>query len=287
MASKVPKGIKKEDWIVVRAAIGDFVFRCEDSTLGYHNFLGNNKHGLMHVFGCTPMMYAAVMLTAGVFRLWGKDDRRKINVKDAEWKSIMSSKHITSSGQFSTYGDSRAPIVSIGTINPRVAECSANANRHRLDDLLTAKLQFGEPPIPPPRRAISKFRETFKEAVSSHIIGGYELISFEINSKVLEEGKAFARDIQSDEPCAHDDGDDDTVITIVTIDDDDDSDDEDFDSAEDDDDECLLDNDMEREYMLHFESEENEGGIAESQESNAYPLLGPHLRRYMENAEEI
>ena len=228
MASKVPKGIKKEDWIVVRAAIGDFVFRCEDSTLGYHNFLGNNKHGLMHVFGCTPMMCAAVMLTAGVFRLWGKDDRRKINVKDAEWKSIMSSKHITSSGQFSTYGDSRAPIVSIGTINPRVAECSANANRHRLDDLLSAKLQFGEPPIPPPRRAISKFRETFKEAVSSHIIGGYELISFEINSKVLEEGKAFARDIQSDEPCAHDDGDDDTVITIVTIDDDDDSDDEDF-----------------------------------------------------------
>lgn len=174
-------------------------------------------------------------------------------------------------GQFSTYGDSKVPIVSIGTINPRVADSSASVNRHRKDDLLTAKLQFGEPPIPPPRRTISKIRELFKETVSPHIIGGYELISFEMNSKVMEEGKAFAREIQSDEPCAHDD--DDTVITNITNDDDDDSDDEDFDPAEDDDEECLLDTDLEREYMLHFESEEDEGGAAASEESNEFPLL--------------
>lgn len=280
MGLKIPNGIKKEDALFVRAAIGEFVSRCEETTLGYHNFLGNNKHGLMHVFGCTPLMYAAVMLTAGVFRFWGKEDSRKIIVKEAEWSSIMNEKEIARTGQFSTYGRARTPIVSIGTINPRVAD-SAIENRFKWDDMLTAKLQFSEPPIPPPRRAIVKHREAFKNAISPHVLGGYELISFEINSKALEDGKVFAREIGSDEPCACDNDDDDTVETAATGGLEDDSDDEDFDPAEDGDDGCLLDDDIERNFMLYFEREDDDddgetaaAGATASNEPVKFPLLG-------------
>mmetsp|Transcript_2115 Transcript_2115/g.6101 ORF Transcript_2115/g.6101 Transcript_2115/m.6101 type:complete len:129 (-) Transcript_2115:408-794(-) len=63
-----PKGVKSDDWLAVRAAIGLFVRQVRGTDLHYHNILGNNRDGLMHVFGLAPMAYGAVMLTAGVLK---------------------------------------------------------------------------------------------------------------------------------------------------------------------------------------------------------------------------
>jgi hypothetical protein len=61
-------GIKPDDCAEVRLAIGLFVRQLRGTNLHYHNPNGNNKDGLIHVFGLGPLAYGAMMLTAGVFK---------------------------------------------------------------------------------------------------------------------------------------------------------------------------------------------------------------------------
>jgi hypothetical protein len=87
--------IKPEDCAEVRIAIGLFVRQLLGTNLHYHNAMGNNKDGLMHVFGMAPIAYGAMMLTAGVFKLrkarGGANDEKCLSFNRDVWESIIAS----------------------------------------------------------------------------------------------------------------------------------------------------------------------------------------------------
>ena len=203
---RCPNGIKSEDWNEVRTSVGLFVGQLQGTDLHYHNIIGNNKDALMHVFDMGPMAFGAMMLTAGVLKFrkarGGGDDDKILSINKGHWESIMADAKITDTGKITTYGTDKAIIVSIGTINPTRSE-NANKNRHRWNDIMTAEDQFSStPPIPPPRRNSYHFRAKFQQAVAPHIMGGYELLHWQVNRAILEQGTKFAIAIGSDEACA-------------------------------------------------------------------------------------
>ena len=50
------------------AALAELLVRLRRKELHYYNFIGNND-SLMNVLGCSPIMYGAVMCTAGILGL--------------------------------------------------------------------------------------------------------------------------------------------------------------------------------------------------------------------------
>ena len=271
-----PTGIKSDDWLDVRVSLGLFVSQLRGTDLHYHNIIGNNKDALMHVLGMAPMAFGAMMLTAGVLKFrkarGGDDDDKILSINKGHWESIMADAKIDDSGKMTTYGSDKTIVVSIGTMNPTRSE-NANKNRHRWNDIMTADDQFSStPPIPPPRRNSFNLRVKFQQAVAPHIMGGYELLHWQANRSILEQGKKFAVAIGSDEACVHYNDDDDdandeessTMIDAAVLEDDDD--DEDYVPAEDEHIDSVLDDEAEREFLQHYEEEhritdEKEGPI--------------------------
>ena len=109
-----PEGIKPDDWLAVRAAIGLLVRQLRGTNLHYHNVRGNNKDGLMHVFGLGPMAYGAMMLTAGVLKIrqapGGNKDDTLLSINKGSWESIMAEDLITDSGKMTKYGRDRTHV---------------------------------------------------------------------------------------------------------------------------------------------------------------------------------
>ena len=209
---KCPDGIKPDDWAEVRTAVGLFVRQLRGTDLHYHNIIGNNKDALMHVFGMGPMTFGAMMITAGVVKFrkarGGGDDDKILSINKGHWESIMADAKIDDTGRITTYGSDRTIVVSIGTMNPVKAE-RANKSRFRWNDIMTVEQQFSStPPIPPPRRNSFKLRVKFQQAVAPHIMGGYDLLQWESNREILEQGEKFARAIGSDEARYNDDAND-------------------------------------------------------------------------------
>ena len=49
--------------------LAELLVRLRRKELHYYNFIGNNNDSLMNVLGCSPIMYGAVMHTAGILGL--------------------------------------------------------------------------------------------------------------------------------------------------------------------------------------------------------------------------
>ena len=150
-----------------------------------------------------PVSFGAMMLTAGVLK-WRKaagegDDDKILSLNREHWESMRADAKIDDTGKMTTYGNDKTIVVSIGTMNPVRAE-RANESRYRWNDIMTAEQQFlSMPPIPPPRRNSFNLRVKFQQAVAPHIMGGYELLHWQANRSILEQGKKFAVAIGSDE----------------------------------------------------------------------------------------
>ena len=260
---KCPDGIKPDDWAEVRTAVGLFVRQLRGTDLHYHNIIGNNKDALMHVFGMGPMTFGAMMLTAGVVKFRkarnGGNDDKILSINKGHWESIMADAKIDDTGRITTYGGDRTIVVSIGTMNPVKAE-RANKSRFRKNDIMTVEQQFSsKPPIPPPRRNSFKLRVKFQQAVAPHIMGGYDLLQWESNREILEQGKRFATAIGSDEARYNDDNDDANDDATSTMKDaaalEDDNDDDDYDPADDEHIDSLIDEEAEKEFLEQYEQE--------------------------------
>ena len=58
-----------QNMIAVQDALAELLVRLRRKELHYYNFIGNNNDSLMNVLGCSPIMYGAVMHTAGILGL--------------------------------------------------------------------------------------------------------------------------------------------------------------------------------------------------------------------------
>ena len=60
--------VNAADRVAVQDALAELLVRLRRKELHYYNFIGNND-SLMNVLGCSPIMYGAVMYTAGILGL--------------------------------------------------------------------------------------------------------------------------------------------------------------------------------------------------------------------------
>ena len=60
--------VNTADSVAVQDALAELLVRLRRKELHYYNFIGNND-SLMNVLGCSPIMYGAVMHTAGILGL--------------------------------------------------------------------------------------------------------------------------------------------------------------------------------------------------------------------------
>ena len=61
--------VNTADRIAVQDALAKLLVRLRRKELHHYNFIGNNNDSLMNVLGCSPIMYGAVMCTAGILGL--------------------------------------------------------------------------------------------------------------------------------------------------------------------------------------------------------------------------
>ena len=61
--------VNTADRVAVQDALAELLVRLRRKELHYYNFIGNNNDSLMNVLGCSPIMYGAVMCTAGILGL--------------------------------------------------------------------------------------------------------------------------------------------------------------------------------------------------------------------------
>ena len=114
--------------VAVQDALAELLVRLRRKELHYYNFIGNNNDSLMNVLGCSPIMYGAVMCTAGIL---GLKKRRNTKTHCCDvffvrtdnqngWDEMVSRHCLADDVQRTPY--KKSIFVRLGSINPRAAD---------------------------------------------------------------------------------------------------------------------------------------------------------------------
>ena len=149
--------------------------RLRRKELHYYNFIGNND-SLMNVLGCSPIMYGAVMCTAGILGLKKKkhedcDDVFFVRTDNQNGWDEMVSRHCLADDVQRT-PHKKSTFVRLGSsVNPRAAD-ALHDDGWMAFDMVTVEQQF-RLETPPPRLNLTKACNAFLKSVAPHVsVGG-------------------------------------------------------------------------------------------------------------------
>ena len=122
--------VNTADRIAVQDALAELLVRLRRKELHCYNFIGNSNDSLMNVLGCSPIMYGAVMCTAGILGLKKKKHEdccccccdvffvRTDNQNG--WDEMVSRHCLADDVQRTPY--KKSIFVRLGSVNPRAAD---------------------------------------------------------------------------------------------------------------------------------------------------------------------